>query len=149
MSSGQLRAKLTSLTAETGGAGAIVIAESTSPRPSIATSLAVNGIYDYDHTFIFDDYTADELYRILCIRMERYGISFSDEAEETMKKYIMDLCDNPETDFANARTMKHLARTINQIVVLRLSETGSDNRTVLAEDVESFVWKKIYSKIGF
>ena len=149
MSSEQLRAKLTSLTVENGGAGAVIIAENEAPRQSLASNLALNGIYDYDHILIFEDYTAEELYQILEKCLDKYGAGISEEAEDILRKYICDLCNNRETGFANARTMKLLARTISQIVILRISSSDSAERIVLAEDVESFVWQKIYSKIGF
>ena len=55
----QLKIKLSSLTAQQGGAGAVIIAENASSNQTIATSLAKNGIYDFDNTLIFDDYDAD------------------------------------------------------------------------------------------
>ncbi len=149
MSSAQLRAKLTSITAESGGAGAVVIAEGTAPRRSIASSLAINGVYSYDHTFIFDDYQADELYQIFESILNRYGTAISSEAADMMSRYICDLHKNKETGFANASTMDHLAHTVNDIVILRLSRKGSGSRTAIAEDVESFVWKKQYTRIGY
>lgn len=53
--------------------------------------------------------------------------------------------------FANARTMKNLSRAIFEIVILRMSEESDmkDERMVLAEDVKSFVWKRLPGKIGF
>ena len=150
MTGEQLRLKLKTLTAENEGVGAIVIAETSSPRQSIARNLASSGVYDYDHTFIFDDYSEEELYRILCMCLDKYGIGFSDDAEAIIRKFIKGLCSNRQPDFANARTMKHLARTIQKIVIIRLSENpDSDEHTILAEDVESFVWSRISSKIGF
>lgn len=149
MSGEQLRAKLTSLTAEQGGAGAVIISESASPRQTMASSLAMNGIYDYDHIIFFDDYSAEQLYSILCSCMNRYEISISAEAEVNIKKYICDMCGNSESGYANARTMKHLARTIKEIVILRLSRNGQTESMVLAEDVENFVWKNVHARIGF
>lgn len=149
MTGGQLRAKLAALTAENEGAGAIVLAEISSPVQSIATNLALNGVYDYDHTFIFDDYTEEELYRILCHCLKKYKMNFSPEAEVIIRQYINDLSSSRDRDIANARTMKLLARTIQQIVILRLSGSDCGERTITAEDVESFVWKKMSSKIGF
>ena len=143
MTSEQLRIKLTSLTAESGGVGALVIAECTSPRQTLANSLAMNGIYDFDHTFIFDDYTAEELFEILRQRLATYRVRFTDEAALKMRAYIEALCSNRNLSFANARTMKLLARTIYEQVVLREShDKTSPRRVVLLEDVKSYNWQQ-------
>ncbi|MBO7191797.1 MAG: AAA family ATPase [Bacteroidales bacterium] len=149
MTSEQVRFKLANLVSDNKGTGAIVIAECSSPQLSIAHSLASNGIYDYDHTFIFDDYTDEQLYQILIQCLDKHNVKMSAEAEEIIQEYIKSLCANRELSFANARTMKNLSRAIFDTLLLRLSTTGGEDRTVLACDVESFVWKKISSKIGF
>lgn len=151
MTSEQVRFKLANLVSEDNASGALIISECCTPDLSLAHSLANNGIYDFDHTFIFDDYTEEELYSILLQCLDKYRTQVSDEAESIVKEYIRNLCANRNLAFANARTMKNLSRAIFEKVILRLSE-GTDTdaeRIVLASDVESFVWKKISSRIGF
>ncbi len=149
MTSEQLRIKLTSLVAEVGGQGALVIAECNSPRQTIANSLTINGIYDFDHTFFFDDYSSDELYAILCQRLAKHKVSFTTDAEAKIRKYIEALCENRNLSFANARTMKHLARTIYEQVILRASrDKKSPRNKVLLEDVESYNWQQP-RKLGY
>lgn len=141
MTGEQLRIKLSSLTAEMGGQGALVIAECNSPRQTVANSLAINGIYDFDHTFFFDDYTPDELFEILCRRLAKHKVKFSAEAEEKMRSYINALCSNRSLSFANARTMKHLARTIYEQVILReIDDKSSPRKVVLLSDVDNYTW---------
>lgn len=151
MTSEQIRFKLATLASEDNASGALIISECSSPNLSIANSLAANGIYDFDHTFIFDDYTADELYDILVLCLEKLKTRMSEEAEAIIRNYIRNLCANRELSFANARTMKNLSRAIFETVILRMSEsqTTHEDRIVLAKDVESFVWKKLSNKIGF
>ena len=151
MTSEQIRFKLATLASEDNASGALIISECSSPNLSIANSLAANGIYDFDHTFIFDDYTADELYNILVQCLEKLKTRMSEEAEEIIREYIRNLCANRDLSFANARTMKNLSRAIFETVILRLSESAGPEaeRVVLAGDVESFVWRKISGKIGF
>ena len=151
MTSEQIRFKLATLASEDNASGALIISECSSPNLSIANSLAANGIYDFDHTFIFDDYTADELYSILVQCLEKMKTRMSEEAEEIIREYIGNLCANRDLSFANARTMKNLSRTIFETVILRLSANAGPEaeRIVLAGDVESFVWRKISSRIGF
>ena len=147
----QIRFKLATLASEDNASGALIISECSSPNLSMANSLAANGIYDFDHTFIFDDYTADELYNILVQCLEKMKTRMSEEAEEIIREYIGNLCANRDLSFANARTMKNLSRTIFETVILRLSANAGPEaeRIVLARDVESFVWRKISSRIGF
>lgn len=155
----QLKIKLSSLTAQQGGAGAVIIAENASPNQTIATSLAKNGIYDFDHTLIFDDYDADQLFDILCSCLRRHEITFSPEAEAHIRKFISDLRSHRDHTFANARTMKHLSRTIADAVMLRMSretaecgtpEDGNTTaRVVIPEDVESYVWNVTSGRVGY
>ena len=151
MTSEQIRFKLATLASEDNASGALIISECSSPNLSIANSLAANGIYDFDHTFIFDDYTADELYNILVQCLEKLKTRMSEEAEEIIREYIRNLCANRDLSFANARTMKNLSRAIFETVILRMSKSAGPEaeRVVLAGDVESFVWRKISGKIGF
>jgi adenylate kinase family enzyme len=152
MTNEMIRIKLTNLILEENSTGALIISECSSPKQSIAYSLANNGVYDYDHIIIFDDYTEEELYQILLQCLEKYGLTMSEEAECSLKEYIRNLCSNRELSFANARTMKTLSRAIYEIVLLRISKEKqpSDERIILGCDVESFVWKKVGSnKIGF
>ena len=152
MTAEQLRIKLSSLTAEMGGKGALVIAECQSRHHGMVQSLADCGIYDFDHTLIFEDYTSEELYEILCRCVEGSGMEFSSEAEEWIRRYIDNLCANRNLSFANARTMKLLADTIVHQVYLRSSRDGLPVGEVVEviemEDVESFVWRK-RSSIGY
>lgn len=151
MTSEQIRFKLATLANDENASGALIIAECSTSSLSLAHTLASNGVYDFDHVFVFDDYTEDELYRILQQCLDRQKTSVSEEAEVILREYIRNLCANRSLSFANARTMKNLSRTIFETVVLRMS-AGSDlkgERVVLASDVESFVWKKLPGKIGF
>lgn len=151
MSSEQVRFKLATLASEENSSGALIIAECSTPNLSIAHSLASNGIYDFDHIFIFDDYSEDELYRILLQCLEKYDTKVSDKAETIIREYIHNLCTNRELSFANARTMKNLSRAIFETMILRLSQGDNPEaeRIVSFSDVKSFVWKGISGKIGF
>ncbi len=150
MTNEQLRIRLSSLTAETGGPGALVIAECSSPRQTMAGSLAHNGVYDFDHIFVFDDYTSSELFDIVCHCLAKHKVRFSSDAEAKMRAYIDDLCSNRDLSFANARTMKLLSRTIYDKMILRQSKCSSRPANVVQlEDVESYVWHKPYSTIGY
>ena len=60
-----------------------------------------------------------------------------------MCSYINALCSNRALSFANARTMKHLARTIYEQVILReIEDKNSPRKVVLLEDVANYTWKQ-------
>ena len=151
MTSEQIRFKLATLASEDNASGALIIAECSSADLSIATSLAANGIYDFDHIFVFDDYSEDELYDILVQCLQKQKTRMSYEAEVIVREYIRNLCANRDLSFANARTMKNLSRAIFDAMILRLSRSDAHDteRVASAADVESFVWKKMSHKIGF
>ncbi len=148
----QLKIKLTSLTTEMGGAGAIIVAECSAKRQSLVASMNCNGIYEFDHTIVFDDYTSDELYRILDQCLAAHKVRFTEEASAKIVGYISDMLADKGPQMANARTMKLLSRTIYEIVMLRESRTAkgsAPSRTVLLCDVERFVWRSAKKRIGY
>lgn len=151
MTSEQVRFKLATLANDENASGALIIAECSTSNRSLAHTLASNGVYDFDHIFVFDDYTEDELYSILQQCLGKQKTRVSEEAESILREYIRNFCANRNLSFANARTMKNLSRTIFETVVLRMSSCADskEERIVQASDVESFVWKKIPGKIGF
>jgi SpoVK/Ycf46/Vps4 family AAA+-type ATPase len=146
----QLKIKLSQLTTDMGGAGAIIVAECDAPRQSLVSSLALSGVYEFDHTIVFDDYSADELFEILRQCLAGHKVKFTPEAEQKMKSYIGGMLSDKGPQIANARTMKLLSRTIYEIVMLRESRNpSSPRRTVLAGDVAKFKWKSHRKRIGY
>ena len=83
----------------------------------------------------------EELYEVLVQCLEKQDTRLSDEAEPVIR----------ELSFANARTMKNLSRAMFEMMILRMSKDAApeSERVVLADDVESFVWKRLPGKIGF
>lgn len=146
----QLKIKLMELTAEHGGAGAIIIAECNAKRQTLVSSMTSNGIYEFDHTFVFDDYTPDELYQILAQCLSTHRVRFTPEATGCICKYIRDMFEDGGAATANARTMKLLSRTIYEVIMLRESkDTTTPRRTVCLCDVENFVWKNATRRVGY
>lgn len=146
----QLKIKLMQLTAEHGGAGAIIIAECTAKRQALVSSMTSNGVYEFDHTFVFDDYTPGELYQILAQCLAAHKVRFTPEATACIKKYISAMAADKGAEVANARIMKLLSRTIYEIIMLRESrDTTTPRRTVCLGDVERFEWKKASGGIGY
>ncbi len=143
-----LRMTLAANTAEIHGRFAVVIAEQDSPKVGLAKSLNKIGISNFDHTLIFDDYTAEELMAILTQQLAGYDLNLSPDAATIMYNYIIRLCaDDKSGGDANARTMKELARTIRNIV----SANGCENQIIHVETVEKFstIQSPRRTKIGY
>ena len=144
----QIRLKVKELTVEVGGECALILAELKAPNGDVAEQLSEAGVYEFDHTLIFKDFTADELYSILCQCLGKFKVSFSPEAEKHIRGYIGQMS---ASITANARTMKLMSRTIYQQVILR--EAGLQERpaahVVELADVESLKWDGKKGKIGF
>lgn len=144
----QIRLKVKEMTVEVGGECALIVAELSAPNADVAEQLSDSGIYEFDHTLIFKDFTPDELYDILCHCLGKFKVSFSPEAGKHIRAYLETMKSSID---ANARTMKLMARTIHQQVILReagLTERPASHQ-VLLEDVETFKWDGRKGKIGF
>lgn len=144
----QVRLKLKELTVEAGGECALVIAELDAPYRNVAEQLSEGGIYDFDHTLVFPDFTPDELFGVLCSCLMKFDVRFSDAAERHMKSYLQATGGSRDI---NARTMKLMARTIYRQVILR--EIGLSRRpsthTVQLADIATFKWNSRKGKIGY
>ena len=144
----QIRLKVKELTVEAGGECALVLAELKAPNGDVAEQLSEAGVYEFDHTLIFKDFTADELYCILCQCLDKFNVSFSPEAEKHIRGYIAQMS---ASITANARTMKLMSRTIYQQVILREAGLPQCHAAHVVElaDVETFKWDGKKGKIGF
>ena len=144
----QIRLKVKELTVEVGGECALVVAELNAPNGNVAEQLSDSGVYEFDHTLIFKDFTADELFDVLCFCLKKYDVRFSPEAEKHIRGFIAALASSIN---ANGRTMKLMARTIYQQVILResgLAERPASHLVELA-DIGTFRWDGKKGKIGF
>ena len=144
----QMLLKLKEMTVEAGGECALILAELDAPNVDVAEQLSEAGVYEFDHTLIFKDFTADELYDILCYCLQKFEVTFTSEAEKHIRGYISQMSTSIG---ANARTMKLMARAIYQQVILResaLAERPKAHKVEL-EDVESLKWDGKKGKIGF
>lgn len=144
----QIRLKVKELTIESGGECALILAELDAPNKNVAEQLSDGGIYEFDHTLVFKDFTPDELFQILCGCLEKFLVSFSPAAERHIKGFLKSL---NSSIGASARTMKLMSRTIYQQVILResgLARPPKSHQVQLA-DIETFKWDSKKGKIGF
>ena len=143
-----IRLKVEELTVEAGGECALILADLDAPNRDFAEQMTEAGIYEFDHTLVFKDFTADELFDILCSCLRKFEITFETAAEKHMRSYLETLCSSVG---ANARTMKLMSRTIYQQVILResgLAKPPKSHKVELA-DIESIKWDGKKGKIGF
>jgi SpoVK/Ycf46/Vps4 family AAA+-type ATPase len=153
LDSEQLRIKLAGYTAGMPGSYALIIAEHEAPRQFMVKSLAEQGIAEFDHTFIFEDYTEDELLQILTQMLADEELHIDMEATDLLRTYIAGMSRDRTAGYANARTMKLMSHTIADNARLRTGAAPAT--TVIAKDVEGFVWKGVQKnkygleKIGF
>ena len=143
-----IRLKVKELTIESGGECALILAELDSPNAELSEQLREAGVYEFDHTLVFRDFTPEELFGILVCCLRKFNVSFSDEAVEHMLAYIRSMSSQRR---ANARTMKLLARALYQKVVVRESALPAppDKHVVELGDIEAFKWDGKKGKIGF
>lgn len=143
-----VKLKLEELTVEVGGECALILAELDAPNKTVAEQMTDAGIYEFDHTLVFKDFTPDELYDILCNCLRKFKITFTPAAETHIRQYIATLSSYYE---ANARTMKLMSRTIHQQVILR--ESGLTRRPkvhqVQLADIETFKWNGRKGRVGY
>lgn len=143
-----IRLKVKELTVEAGGECALILAELDAPNAPVSEQLYEAGVYEFDHTLVFRDFTPEELYGILEYCLRKFKVSFSDEAKAHLTGYLHNMSAHY---CANARTMKLLARAIYQKLILRESAAGKAGGEHVVElaDVEMLKWDGKRGKIGF
>lgn len=148
----ELRFKLSSMMAELPGAYALVIAEHESKQNPLTQSLRSTGLPGFNHTFYFEDYTEEELFRILEQCLHKKNLCLSERAGAHLADYLHGLCSRRELDYGNARTMKLIADAIAESCWQRggVGAEGHEGE-VLWEDVRGFIWKDFprVQKVGF
>ena len=88
-----------------------------------------------------DDYSADELFKILCLNMKKSQFVFGTGSENVAKSAVEDLCKNKGKDFANARAVRNLFDTIklnmdSRIAKLPENEISKETlTTILSVDI--------------
>ncbi|MES2593652.1 MAG: AAA family ATPase [Bacteroidota bacterium] len=83
----------------------------------------------FDRTFIFNDYTHEELYAIALSLLAQEKITLDEEAEAHLKKYFNHLYNGRDKHFGNARTVRQVIAEAIKNQNLRLSEIPASERT--------------------
>ena len=144
----QVRLKVEELTSEVGGEGALILAELDAPNKDVAEQLVDAGVFEFDHTLLFNDFSSEELFSILAGCLQKYNVHFSAAAKKHILLYLKQMRSSVE---ANARTMKLMARAIYQQVILRESKLSRhpSAHSVQLSDIENFKWNGRKGRIGF
>ncbi len=83
----------------------------------------------FEKTLSFEDYSADELLRILKLMLFSEDLSFDKEAEEKIEQILTDFVNEKDTHFGNAREVRKMAQQITRDHNLRLADIPSEKRT--------------------
>jgi len=95
----------------------------------------------FEHKIHIDDYSADELFKIMLLNVKKAQFILDDEAKEAAKLAVEGLCRNKGKDFANARAVRNLFDTIKINMDSRISKVPAESltkellTTITAEDI--------------
>jgi SpoVK/Ycf46/Vps4 family AAA+-type ATPase len=98
----------------------------------------------FDKTFMFEDYSPEELYQIALSLVRHEGLTLDAEAEEHLKKFLQFIYDRRNKYFGNGREVRKVIEEAVKNRDLRLASMKKEERTaeVLATityaDVEEF-----------
>lgn len=96
----------------------------------------------FDKTFVFEDYNAEQLWRIAKNLLHKENLVASAEAEMHLTNYLMELYDKRDKFFGNARSVRQIVGDIVMKQNLRLAAIAADQRnkndlqTLAYEDVK-------------
>jgi SpoVK/Ycf46/Vps4 family AAA+-type ATPase len=111
----------------------------------------------FDNKYVFHDFNAKDLWKILYGMFSHSGLTPDRESEEHLKKYIKCLYVNRNQFFGNARSMRKIADKTIRNQELRMSGLSKAERTpemtsvITVSDVLTFEYKKEVSgpSMGF
>lgn len=109
----------------------------------------------FEHKIHIEDYTEDELFRILLLNVEKAQFTFDEEAKKSARFAVSDLCKNKDKNFANARAVRNLFDTIKTKMDSRLSNISAESltkellTTIKAEDIPYEKKNELTSEAAF
>ena len=83
----------------------------------------------FEHKIHINDYSADELFKILLLYVKNAQFTLKEDAEKTAKTAIDDLCRNKGKDFTNARAVRNLFDMIKAKMDSRIASISSQTLT--------------------
>lgn len=110
----------------------------------------------FDRTFTFEDYTAQELFKIALNLLKIEGVRLDNDAYDYLQKYIQSLYDYRDKYFGNGREIRKLVIDAVQNQNLRLASMSKEHRTkemletLTLEDLKEFkIQEGKRSSLGF
>lgn len=93
----------------------------------------------FDKTYTFNDYEVSELFEIALSLLKKENLHLDENAQKYLKNYIIELFENREKHFGNAREIRKLVERAIQNQHLRLAALPKEQRTkeVLKSLIES------------
>lgn len=82
----------------------------------------------FDKTFLFEDYTAEQLWEIMQNLLKKEGLITNADAEQHLKNYLISLYDSRDKFFGNARTVRQLVGDVVRKQNLRLASIPAEAR---------------------
>ena len=79
----------------------------------------------------FEDYTAEELYAIFDSLCHKNDLVLADQADEELKNYLADICDNKSDNFANGRETRNLFEIVFTTQANRLAKLSDIDEDTL------------------
>jgi len=95
----------------------------------------------FEHKIHIEDYNAEELYRMLLLRVKKVQFIFDEKAKKTAWEAIENICKNKGKDFANGRTVRNLFNQIKICMDNRLSKFPAESltkellTTIISDDI--------------
>ena len=98
----------------------------------------------FTKTFLFEDYTPDELMKIAKFSIDKLKLQLTTEAEDALKTHFNIIYSKRDKHFGNARIVRNLLEKIKKNQLLRIAdETNKEDVTkIVLEDVFEFLEKE-------
>lgn len=87
----------------------------------------------------FDDYTAEEMYKIFNALCRKNAYSVTNEASDIIKKYFITVCEDHDDSFANARTARNFFESVISKQASRIASKRAKTEEVLSTIIEEDV----------
>ena len=102
----------------------------------------------FTKTFIFEDYTPDELLKIANFSLNKLKLKFLPEAENAVKAHFNTIYSKRDKHFGNARIVRTLVEKIRKKQLLRIADELSkeDKNLIILQDVVEFLEKEHIAK---
>ncbi len=98
----------------------------------------------FDKTFMFEDYSPEELYQIAMSLLQKENLALDDEATDHLKKYLHFIYDKRNKYFGNGREVRKVIEEVTKNRDLRLASIPKEERAVAMQtkiilaDIEEF-----------